>query len=49
MDNILKELYNLREFTASCPANDQPRINRAIESLDSEIRLIIKELDRYKV
>ena len=48
IDNALKELYTLRELVSS-EEKDRVRINRALEGLDSEIRIISKELDRYKV
>ena len=48
LENALKELYTLRELT-SPDQKDYARINTALERLDSEIRLIAKELDRYKI
>lgn len=48
MENALKDLYTLRELIAS-ERKDRTRINNALESLDNEIRIIGKELDRYKV
>jgi len=48
-ESALKELYALRGLVSSCPAKEQPRLNAVIENLDNEIRLISKELDKYKV
>ncbi len=48
MENALKELYTLRELLSSSQ-KDHARINNVLESLDNEIRVIGKELDRYKV
>ena len=46
-ENALKEIYALRELFSSSH-KDPARINKALESLDNEIRIISKELDRYK-
>ena len=48
-ENILNELYTLRESFSKCAPADQPRIKVVLEKLDSEIRLITTELDKYKV
>ena len=49
LENALKDLYSLRELASSCPPDDRAHINKTLESLDSEIRLTSRELDRYKV
>ena len=48
IEGALKELYTLRELVSS-EHKDRVRIERILESLDGEIRVIGKELDRYKV
>ena len=48
MENVLKELYTLRELISS-GSKEQARINDALENLDNKIRIIGSELDRYKV
>lgn len=48
MENALRELYNLRELISSCPG-DKTRLNNALDSLDTEIRAINTELDKYKI
>ena len=48
VETALKELYALRELVSS-EHKDRVRIERILESLDGEIRVIGKELDRYKV
>ena len=49
LNNALEELYKLREIASSCPPDAQERINKTLESLDSEIQLTSRELDRYQV
>lgn len=47
-EDALKELYTLRELV-SASQKDHTRIDKTLENLDNEIRVIGKELDRYKV
>lgn len=49
IDSILKEIYVLRELSSSFPVEDRGRMNSALETLDSEVRLISSELEKYKV
>lgn len=49
MENALRELYTLRESISSCSPADRTRMSSILENLDSEIRLIGKELEKYKV
>jgi len=48
MENTLKELNDLRNEISSLPGK-HPQVLKTIDRLDDEIRLIGKELDRYKV
>ena len=48
IENALKDVYTLRELVSS-EQKDRTRVNRTLESLDNEIRVIGAELDRYKV
>lgn len=48
LENVLRELNNLKELISSS-SGDRTRINNAINSLDSEIRTLSDELNKYKV
>lgn len=50
MENALQELHALREACHSAGAHgEKTKINNILDSLDNEIRLIGKEIDRYKI
>jgi methyl-accepting chemotaxis protein len=49
LENASKELYALRELISSAAPQEKALMNNSLENLDNEIRLIGKELDKYKV
>ena len=48
MENVLKDLYTLRELSSSS-SKDKSSMDSVLRDLDDEIRLMNKELDKYKV
>ena len=48
MENVLKDLYTLRELSSSA-SKDRSSMDSVLRNLDDEIRLMNKELDKYKV
>ena len=49
VENLIKELYSLREMMAAAAPKERARIDAAIDRLDSELRVMSQGLDKYKL